>query len=390
MAALACGPPFNDGEDRDDAEFALRPSGARSPCDPIFRFSRIVRGERFVSAGLELKDLSHRYGGVSSPALSHLSVEVEPGELVAFLGSSGCGKTTALKIIAGLLRPTSGDVLVDGDSVLAVPPEKRGAAMVFQKPLLFPHMNVAANIGFGLKMRNVSTNQIARRVDTALRRVRMEDFADRRSGELSGGQQQRVALARALVTEPRLLLLDEPLSALDASLREEMRELVREVQEQGGYTTVFVTHDQEEAVVLADRIALLFDGKLQMYDEPQAFYERPVSRQIARFFGATNFIHGRARNGRVETPLGSLSLAGAATLGDVTLTIRPEAVRLGGGENSFSARVTRVVYLGTRIDCGLEANGVDLKLAVSPDARVREGETVTARLPAESLWVLGE
>ncbi|MBA4116389.1 MAG: ATP-binding cassette domain-containing protein, partial [Rubrobacter sp.] len=152
---------------------------------------------------MELKDLSHRYGGVSSPALSHLSVEVEPGELVAFLGSSGCGKTTALKIIAGLLRPTSGDVLVDGDSVLAVPPEKRGAAMVFQKPLLFPHMNVAANIGFGLKMRNVSTNQIARRVDTALRRVRMEDFADRRSGELSGGQQQRVALARALVTEPR-------------------------------------------------------------------------------------------------------------------------------------------------------------------------------------------
>jgi ABC-type Fe3+/spermidine/putrescine transport system ATPase subunit len=343
-----------------------------------------------VSAGLELKDLSHRYGGVSSPALSHLSVEVEPGELVAFLGSSGCGKTTALKIIAGLLRPTSGDVLVDGDSVLAVPPEKRGAAMVFQKPLLFPHMNVAANIGFGLKMRNVSTSQIARRVDTALRRVRMEGFADRRPGELSGGQQQRVALARALVTEPRLLLLDEPLSALDASLREEMRELVREVQEQGGYTTVFVTHDQEEAVVLADRIALLFDGKLQMYDEPQAFYERPVSRRIARFFGATNFIHGRARNGRVETPLGSLSLAGAATSGDVTLTIRPEAVRLGGGENSFSARVTRVVYLGTRIDCGLEANGVDLKLAVSPDARVREGETVTARLPAESLWVLGE
>jgi len=239
-------------------------------------------------------------------------------------------------------------------------------------------------------MRNVSTNQIARRVDAALRRVRMEGFADRRPGELSGGQQQRVALARALVTEPRLLLLDEPLSALDASLREEMRELVREVQAQGGYTTVFVTHDQEEAVVLADRIALLFDGELQMYDEPQAFYERPASRRIAGFFGATNFIRGRARNGTVETPLGSLSLAGATTPGDVTLTIRPEAVRLGGGENSFSARVTRVVYLGTRIDCGLEANGVDLRLAVSPDARVREGETVTARLPAESLWVLGE
>ncbi len=341
-----------------------------------------------MSARLTLRDLSHRYGRVSAPALSHLSVEVEPGELVAFLGPSGCGKTTALKIIAGLLRPTSGDVLVDGDSVLAVPPEKRGAAMVFQKPLLFPHMSVAANIGFGLKMRNVPRDHVDRRVDTALRRVRMEGFADRRSGELSGGQQQRVALARALVIEPRLLLLDEPLSALDANLRGEMRELVREVQEQEGYTTVFVTHDQEEAVVLADRIALLFDGKLQMYDEPQAFYDRPASRRIAGFFGATNFIHGRARNGTVETPLGNLSLAEAAPAGDVTLTIRPEAVRLRGGENSFFARVTRVAYLGTRIDCSLDASGVDLRVVLPPDARMREGEKVTVRLPSESLWVL--
>ncbi|MDQ3318456.1 MAG: TOBE domain-containing protein, partial [Actinomycetota bacterium] len=151
-----------------------------------------------------------------------------------------------------------------------------------------------------------------------------------------------------------------------------------------------VTHDQEEAVVLADRIALLFDGKLQMYAEPQAFYDRPATRRIAEFFGATNFIRGRASNGTVETPLGSLSLARAATPGEVTLTIRPEAVRLGEGENSFYARITRVVYLGTRIECGLDANGVALRVAVSPDARVREGEKVAARLPAESLWVLGE
>ncbi len=343
-----------------------------------------------MSAGLELRDLSHRYGGDSAPALSHISVQVEPGELVALLGPSGCGKTTALKIVAGLVRPASGDVLVDGNSLIAVPPEKRGVAMVFQKALLFPHMSVAANIGFGLRMRSVPRDQISRRVDTALWRVRMEGFADRRPGELSGGQQQRVALARALVTEPRLLLLDEPLSALDASLREEMRELVQEVQKKGGYTTVFVTHDQEEAVVLADRIALLFEGKLQMYDEPQAFYERPASQRIAEFFGATNFIRGRASNGTVETPLGSLSLAGAAAPGEVTLTIRPEAVRLGEGENSFCAQVTRVVYLGTRIECDLDANGVVLRVAVSPDARVREGEKVAARLPAESLWVLEE
>jgi len=250
-------------------------------------------------------------------------------------------------------------------------------------------MSVAANIGFGLRMRDIPRDEIDHRVHTTLRRVRMEGFADRRPDELSGGQQQRVTLARALVTEPRLLLLDEPLSALDANLREEMRELVREVQEQGNYTTVFVTHDQEEAVVLADRIALLFDGKLQMYDEPQAFYDRPANRRIAEFFGATNFVRGRVRNGAAETPLGSLKLGGASASGDVTLTIRPEAVRLGGGENSFPARITRVIYLGTRISCGLQANGVSLRMAVATDARVREGENVTVRLPAESLWVLG-
>ncbi|MDP9410946.1 MAG: ABC transporter ATP-binding protein [Actinomycetota bacterium] len=341
-----------------------------------------------MSAGLELRNLTHRYTQGSSAALSQLSVEVNPQELVAFLGPSGCGKTTALRIIAGLLRPTSGDVLVDGVSVLAVPPEKRGAAMVFQNPLLFPHMSVAANIGFGLRMRNVRRDQIERRIATALRQVRMEGFEDRRPDELSGGQQQRVALARALVTEPRLLLLDEPLSALDASLRDEMRELVREVQKQGGYTTVFVTHDQEEAVVLADRIALLFDGKLQMYDEPQAFYDRPASRRIAEFFGATNFIRGRVRNGAAETRLGRLNIAGVAPSGDVTLTIRPEAVRLEEGENSFPARITRVTYLGTRISCRLDANGLNLRVAVPPDARVHEGKKVTARLPTESLWAL--
>ncbi|MDP8951185.1 MAG: ABC transporter ATP-binding protein [Actinomycetota bacterium] len=343
-----------------------------------------------MSARLQLRDISHRYPKAEETALSDLSLTVEPGELVAFLGPSGCGKTTALKIIAGLMRPGCGDVLVDGRSVLGVPPERRGAAMVFQKPLLFPHMSVEANVGFGLRMRKVSRSDIERRVKTVLRRVRMADLAARKPGELSGGQQQRVALARALVTEPRLLLLDEPLTALDANLREEMRELIKELQRDGKYTTVFVTHDQEEAVVLADRIALIFDGKLQMYAEPQAFYDRPTSRRIAEFFGATNFIRGRARNGTVETPLGGLSLAVTAPSGDVTLTIRPEAVRLGEGENSFRARVTRVIYLGTRIDCSLEANGVDLRVAVSPDARVREGEKITARLPAESLWVLGE
>ena len=341
-----------------------------------------------VSARLRLEDLSYRYERSEDAALSGFALVAEPGEFVAFLGPSGCGKTTALKLIAGLLRPTSGDVLVDGGSVLGVPPERRGTAMVFQRSLLFPHMDVAQNVGFGLRMRGVPRDQAERRIITALRRVRMDGFADRRPGELSGGQQQRVALARALVTEPRLLLLDEPLSALDANLRQEMRELVREVQREGGYTTVFVTHDQEEAVVLADRVALLFEGRLHMYASPEAFYARPATRRIAEFFGATNFIRGRAANGAVHTPLGRLRISHKAPPGEVVLTIRPEAVRLGDGENSFPARITRLAYLGTRISCDLDTNGVGLRVVVPPQATLREGDEITARLPADSLWAL--
>ena len=348
-----------------------------------------------MSARLELRDVSLRYGRNSQPALRNLSLSVEPGELVALLGPSGCGKTTALKIVAGLLAPTSGDVLVDGRSALRVPPEKRGAAMVFQKSLLFPHMSVEANVGFGLKMRGMPQREIGAQAREALRRVRMEGYGDRRPGELSGGQQQRVSLARALVTQPKLLLLDEPLSALDANLRDALRDLLMEVQEEGGYTTLFVTHDQEEAVVLADRIALVTDGALRMYDRPEAFYDRPKTREVAEFFGATNFINGRARasGDSVETPLGTFRLATAAPPGEVTLTIRPEAVRLGppseDGENSFAARVCGATYLGTQVSYGLEARGTSLRAALPPHTRLAVGEEITVRLPAGSLWPLG-
>ena len=341
-----------------------------------------------MSARLELNNVSHRYGR-GQPALRGLSLAAEPGELVALLGPSGCGKTTALKILAGLLSPTSGNVLVEGESVLGTPPEKRRAAMVFQKSLLFPHMDVAANVGFGLRMRGEDREDSGRHIQEALKQVQMEGFADRRPGELSGGQQQRVALARALVTEPRLLLLDEPLSALDANLRGEMRELIKRLQRDGDYTTVFVTHDQEEAVVLADRIALLFDGELQMYDHPQAFYDRPASRKVAEFFGATNFISGHTSNGTVRTRLGDFKLAESAPAsGEVTLTIRPEAVRLEGRENSFPARVSSATYLGTQIHYTLEASGVGLRASLPPHVRLRVGDEVEARFPSESLWVL--
>lgn len=343
-----------------------------------------------MSARLELKELTHRYRRGAETALSDLSLTVEPGELVALLGPSGCGKTTALKVIAGLLAPTGGDVLVDGESMVGVPPEKRRAAMVFQRSLLFPHMSVAANAGFGLRMRNVPGKESERRVDKALRQVQMQEFADRKPGELSGGQQQRVALARALVTDPRLLLLDEPLSSLDANLRSEMRGLVKNLQRESGHTTIFVTHDQEEAVVLADRIALVFGGELQMYDRPQAFYDRPTSREVARFFGATNFLEGHAENGSVRTPLGDLRLSSPAPPGEVTLTIRPEAVRLEEGENSFPARVASATYLGTQVHYTLRARGAELRAALPPHIQLQKGDEVTARLPAEALWPLDD
>ena len=350
-----------------------------------------------MSARLELRDVSLRYGRGAEPALRGLSLSVEPGELVALLGPSGCGKTTALKTIAGLLTPTTGDVLVDGRSLLGVPAEKREAAMVFQKPLLFPNMSVEANVGFGLRMRGMPQRETGDRAREALRRVRMEGFEDRRPGELSGGQQQRVSLARALVTEPKLLLLDEPLSALDANLRDALRDLLRELQDEGGYTTVFVTHDQEEAVVLADRIALVTDGALRMYDRPEAFYDRPRTREVAEFFGATNFIEGRAEASgfSVDTSLGTLNLASGVSPGsDVTLTIRPEAVRLEGPregrENSFSARVSSATYLGTQVSYGLKAGGTSLRAALPPHTRLAVGDEVGVSLPAGSLWPLGE
>ncbi|AHY47316.1 ABC-type spermidine/putrescine transport systems ATPase component [Rubrobacter radiotolerans] len=341
-----------------------------------------------ASSSLELLDLSHRYGRGDEWAIRGLTLGLRPGELAALLGPSGCGKTTVLKIVAGLLRPTGGDVLLDGVSIVGMPPERRGIAMVFQKPLLFPHMTVDANVGFGLRMRGISRREVSENVRTALARVQMAGFADRKPDELSGGQQQRVALARVLVTGPRLLLLDEPFSNLDAGLREEMRDLVKDLQGRYGYTTLFVTHDQTEAVVMADRIALLFDGRLQMHDSPKAFYERPASRRVARFFGATNFIPGRAKNGTVATSLGRLRPVRPAPPGDVTLTIRPEAVRLGPGENQFSARITRVTYLGTRVVCDLRAGDVRLRIELPPQTKLREGESIVAHLPAEALWSL--
>ncbi len=236
-----------------------------------------------TGTAVRIERLSAGYG--RQAVLRDISLAIEPGELVSLLGPSGCGKSTLLRVVAGLHAPTQGEIRFNDRVVMGLPAERRGAAMVFQKPLLFPYLTVGGNVAFGLKMRGMGRAEIRERVASALRLVQLEGYENRHPGEISGGQEQRVALARALVTEPQLLLLDEPFSALDLNLRSEMQRLVREIQQQLRMTTIFVTHDQTEAARLADRVALLLDGELVQFDRPRQFYTAPASPAVARFFG---------------------------------------------------------------------------------------------------------
>lgn len=262
-------------------------------------------------------------------AVDNLSLEIPSGKLTAILGPSGCGKTTLLKMIAGLVPPSEGDVLFNDKSVLAVPAEKRGAVMVFQNHLLFPYLTVGENVAFGLKMRGENRSTIKKKVSEMLEVVQLAGLEQQKPAQLSGGQQQRVALARALVVEPRVLLLDEPLSNLDAYLRDEMREFIRNLQRQKGITTVFVTHDQEEAVMLADQLALIFNGQLQQAASPRSFFEQPANLEVARFFGAKNCFSGVLQDSCVQTDMGVLHIdRGLLQPGAVKLAIRPENIHI--------------------------------------------------------------
>ena len=342
---------------------------------------------------VSIKELTKVYPGATEPSLDRLSLEIKTGELTALLGPSGCGKTTTMKMIAGLLKPTSGDVTFDGRSVLRDKPEHRGVVMVFQNYLLFPYMSVTQNIGFGLKMRKIDPAEIERRVGEMLDLVKLPDLGNRKPSALSGGQQQRVALARALIVQPNVLLLDEPLSNLDAHLRFEMRDLIRSLQQEMGITTIFVTHDQEEAVVLADRVALILDGKMKQYDCPDAFYKRPVDEATARFFGGHNFIPGISNGQIFESPLGNLALPEGAILGTGKLTFRPENVRIGAaanGENSLSSKISDVIYLGTQTRLKLRVGDTLVDAVVNPNEieSYAAGDTLPIELPKSALWVI--
>ena len=343
---------------------------------------------------LVLSELSQTYSNTEKPALDKLNLEIKSGQLNALLGPSGCGKTTAMKMIAGILTPTSGDILFDGSSVLPIPAERRGAVMVFQNYLLFPYMSVGDNVGFGLKMARTNKSTIKKKVLEMLELVQLPDVQDRKPSQLSGGQQQRIALARALIVEPKVLLLDEPLSNLDAHLRDEMRELIRNIQEKMGITTVFVTHDQEEAVMLADKIALIFEGVLQQYDVPEVFYNKPDSLRAAKFFGGVNFVEGDYSGGRMKTNIGEfLAPRSAVDGGRCILSIRPEDIEFGvtdQHDNLVAARVRSHVYVGTYTKYKVESEGQEFEVIAEANSKESfpDNSNVNLRFPAEKIWVL--
>ena len=309
---------------------------------------------------VELRQVSKAFGRVT--AMERIDLEVRKGEFLSILGPSGSGKTTTLRVIAGLVEPSSGEVLIGGRVVTRVPVHRRNLGMVFQNYALFPHLTVLENVAFGLEMRKVSRTEVARRVAEALALVRLPGFEPRYPHQLSGGQRQRVALARALVVQPSVLLLDEPLGALDKKLRESMQVELRALQRNLGITTIFVTHDQEEALTLSDRIAVMNEGRIEQLDTPVELYERPRNRFVSEFIGASNFLEGEIVRGEgdlvaLSTARGltvwlpSVALA-AAVGGRATVSVRPEKITLSperprDGRDVFRATVENVVYLGT-------------------------------------------
>jgi putative spermidine/putrescine transport system ATP-binding protein len=307
------------------------------------------------AASLTLRALSKRFDD-GHLAVSEMNLQVEPGEMIALLGPSGCGKTTTLRMIAGFLTASSGDILLDGTSILDVPAHRRDMGIVFQSYALFPHLTVARNVRFGLEMRRVPAAAAADRVDEMLRLVKLEDFAERLPRNLSGGQQQRVALARALAIHPKLLLLDEPLSNLDAALRQDMAREIRILQRDGGITAIVVTHDQGEAMAMVDRLVVMRDGKVEQIGRQEDLYERPATSFVAGFIGQSNLLPGRLEGAGdllIEGG-GRIALAGRYRHeGPGCLAVRPESIRLaaaGSTEACAQGTVKLCTYLGAVLE----------------------------------------
>ena len=345
-----------------------------------------------------IRNLTKTFGSGPSAAtaVDNVTLDIAPGELFFLLGPSGCGKTTLLRMIAGFIEPTSGQILFDGRDVASLPPNKRNTGMVFQSYALWPHMTVEGNVGFGLNIRKVAAAPRKDRVREALNAVRMGHLTKRKPNQLSGGQQQRVALARALVIRPGVLLLDEPLSNLDAKLRIELRSEIRRICKEAGTTAVYVTHDQKEALSMADRVAIMDRGRVVQVGGPDELYRRPRNSFVAEFLGETNFLEGtviESESGKsvIETPAGRFVSRGTSAKGAaVSLSIRPEALRLVEPKaGSIEGRVVGSTYLGEMTQYIVEAGGKRMRVAgLNPRNVIENGRLVSLAFDPEDVVVL--
>jgi len=345
---------------------------------------------------LELTHLHKSFG--SAVAVEDFNLAVAQGEFISFLGPSGCGKTTTLRMIAGFELPTSGKIAINGADLTYTPPNKRNVGMVFQSYALFPNMTVAQNVGYGLKIAGKTKAEIEARVAEMLALIQMEKFAARYPYQLSGGQQQRVALARALAIRPQVLLLDEPLSALDAKIRLELRQEIRRIQRQLGITTIYVTHDQEEALSLSDRIVVMSQGRIEQIGTPTAIYNEPATEFVAQFVGHINLLPVE-----VITPAEGVVRLGAQVIRagrfghlngrPVRLAVRPEELNPGfvEGLNNLSGRVESVTYLGSIVRIRVEVEGHLLALDMFNERRLKipaVGDALQVHFPVEACWLL--
>ncbi|GLQ11907.1 ABC transporter ATP-binding protein [Devosia yakushimensis] len=345
---------------------------------------------------LIVESLTKTYPGSTASSVDHVDFNLQKGEMLALLGPSGCGKTTILRMVAGLIAPTSGRILLEGRDIAQLPVYRRNMGMVFQSYALFPHMNVAENVAFGLEMRGIPKSERAERVERALDLVKLSGYGERRITQLSGGQQQRCAIARSLVIEPDLLLLDEPLSNLDAKLREEMRDEIRDIQARTGVTSIFVTHDQDEALSMADRMAVMSAGRIEQIGTPREVFDRPATEFVAGFIGAGNFFAGTASgNGEADIPgLGRLTFSQSAAAGTpVRLLVRPHRILLGHqGTNHFTGTVEHLVYRGQILTLTVKV-GERTIIADLPTHAGKlpvTGETIALSIAPDDVTLIGE
>ncbi|TIO08670.1 ABC transporter ATP-binding protein [Mesorhizobium sp.] len=347
---------------------------------------------------VSIERLTKTFG--SARAVDGISIRIADGEFISLLGPSGCGKTTTLKMIAGFEEASEGAIRFDGKDVVNVPAEKRDIGMVFQNYALFPHMTVDQNLAFGLEMRKIAKPEILNRIAKVLDMVQLGGYSDRYPNQLSGGQQQRVALARALVIEPKILLLDEPLANLDAKLREEMRVFIRDLQRRVGITTVYVTHDQAEAMTMSDRVVVMFGGRIAQIGAPSDIYERPENLEVAQFVGQVNLVKGTVTGAagpgksRVASVFGEVAVDSRTDHAPgiaVTLSLRPEAIELKpAGRGRAQGKVTARYYSGSIIDYRIALDsGETLHVQTFPNTRIAEGDRVSVHAPADGFWLLG-